>query len=149
MPRAVNPADVSRALSELLLEDNNLSAQGIALVRSDVINETPSMCPWVGVYRSLVQFQPRTIGAGSGAMNQLIDMLIVAQHSDGTSGEECEERLESLLADICSVVLSDTTVKGTVHALREMSITYDDYRLAGEQFMQTAVVRATYETRVL
>lgn len=81
-------------------------------------------------------------------MRQLIDMAIVAQQSDGTSGEQCEDRLEELMAALCSALLSDTTVRGTVQIMSEMSISYDDYKVSGEQFMQTAILRATYETRV-
>lgn len=145
---AVNAASVSKAIVSLLSEDNDIAASGASVSRSDVINETPSLCPWIGVYRALVQFEPRTLGAGSGAMVQLVDMVVVVQQSDGTSGEQCEDRLESLISSVCSVLLSDTSAKGTVHAMREMSVSYEDYKLAGDNFMQTAVIRATYETRV-
>lgn len=147
---AINVADVSKALVAMLTDDVGVSDLNTSVSRSEVINEDPGMCPWVGVYRSLVQFQPRTIGTGSlgGSMLQLIDMVLVAQQSDGTSGEQCEDRLEELLAALNSALLADTSVRGMVHAIRDMSVTYDDYKLTGEQYMQTAVLRVTYETRV-
>lgn len=147
---AINVAEVSKALVAMLTEDAGMSDLNTAVSRSEVINEDPGMCPWVGVYRSLVQFQPRTLGTGSlgGSMLQLIDMVLVAQQSDGTSGEQCEDRLEELLAALNSAVLADPTVRANVHTIRDMSVTYDDYKLTGEQYMQTAVLRITYETRV-
>lgn len=147
---AVNVAEVSKSLVAMLKEDIGMSTLNTAVSRSEVINEDPGMCPWVGVYRSLVQFQPRTLGTGSlgGSMLQLIDMVMVAQQSDGTSGEQCEDRLEELLAALNSAILADPTVRAKVHTIRDMSVTYDDYKLTGEQYMQTAVLRVTYETRV-
>lgn len=145
----VNISSVTKALISMLTEDSKLSESNIAAMRAEVINEDPGMCPWVGVYRSGVRYSPRTVGAGPGAMKQTIDLILVVQQSDGTSGEQCEERLESLIADVTSVILTDTTVKGLVHALMGVNISYDDYRVAGGQFMQTAVMRMTYETRVI
>jgi hypothetical protein len=147
---AVNVSDVSKGLMAMLSEDSTMANMSPKISRSEVINEIPGMCPWLGIYRAMVRFEPRTVGVGQmgGSMLQLIDMIVVAQQSDGTSGEQCEDRLEELIASLCSVLLSDTTVRGTVHTLREMSISYDDYKLSGTEFMQTAVLRATYETRV-
>ncbi|CAB4169974.1 hypothetical protein UFOVP1082_46 [uncultured Caudovirales phage] len=150
MYKAVNVSDVSKALVAMLSDDQNLADINATICRSEVLNETPAMCPWLGIYRVMVNFQPRTLGVGGvgGSMRQLIDMAIVAQQSDGTSGEQCEDRLEELMAALCSALLSDTTVRGTVQIMSEMSISYDDYKVSGEQFMQTAILRATYETRV-
>lgn len=143
-----NVATVTRALVEQLQENVALAALNPRVERSGK-NDDPNLCPWIGVYRFGVQFPVLTLGMGTGFRNQEIRLALAIQQSDGTSGEECEDRLEELLAAVVGAILSDTTLKGTVMAIGEdFDIQYPDYQLKNGMYMQTAVLQFTALTRV-
>lgn len=141
-----NVANVTAALVAALRQDNRF--QSVAVSRAMEINEQPSACPWVGIYRGSQRFVPRTLGATSGFMNQQIDLIAVIQAAGGTSGDECEDRIEELIASVISVVLSDISIGGTVHMVTGLDLRYRDYRHDGSAYMQTAELYITAETRV-
>ena len=142
---AVNVSTVTAALVSLLDE----ALGNVAVVRAEEINETPGNCPWVGVYRDNVEYVIKTLGFGSGMREQRINLVVVVQESDGTSGERCEDRLEELLKNVVGAILSDVTLRSTVQVVTDFQVRYADYRKIGGGFMQTAAVYLTAVTTVL
>lgn len=143
----INVATVTDALMALLKDWPAL--ENVNVLRSEEINETPGECPWVGVYRENVDYPIRTIGFGSGMRDQKISLVIVAQESDGESGQKCEDRLESLLKEIIAAILTDVTIRGSVRVIEDVKVRYEDYRKTGSSYMQTAAVYLTASTVVL
>jgi hypothetical protein len=145
----ITPIDVSavtRALVAMLSADSRLEQATIE--RSAELNEIPGRCPWIGVYRSGVEYPLRTLGMGSGWRQQRLNLMVFVQHADGTSGEECEDRLEGLIVDVIGVLLSDPTLGNTVDTLDEFSVTYLDYSQTDSGYMQTAGIYFTAITSV-
>lgn len=141
-----NVAIVTGAIVERLVNDARLAEATVE--RSAELNEIPGRCPWIGVYRSGVEYPLRTLGMGSGWRQQRIDLMVFVQHSDGTSGEECEDRLEGLIVDVISVLLSDPTLGGAVDTLDEFTVKYLDYSQTDAGYMQTAAIYFTAITSV-
>jgi len=117
--------------------------------RSGEINADPSRCPWVGVYRSDCQFPSRTLGFGSGYRGQRVGVIILAQESDPVSGDRCEDRLNVLVDQIISSLLSEPTLGGAVNTIDEFTVRYPDYQKVGnDQYVQTAMILFTAITTV-
>lgn len=142
----VNVSTITSAIESLLTNHNDL--QDVLVERSTEINELPHRCPWVGIYRSGVEYPLRTLGMGSGFRGQRISFVLMAQHSDATSGEECEERLEQLIVNVIGALLSDPSLNGTVDTLDEFSVEYVDYLQTDAGYVQTAGIYFTALTSV-
>lgn len=144
----VNVGDVVTALIAQI-ESHPAVADINPTVERSQGNDDASRCPWVCVYRFGVRYLPRTLGAGAGFRRQEIDLAIAVQHTDATSGEECEDKLEALLQAVMGAILSDPTIAGTVQMLGEsIEVSYPDYQMAEDQFMQTALINFTAITAV-
>jgi len=142
----VNVATITNALVQLLR--NWPALQNVTVGRAEELNETPGACPWIGVYRDNVEYIIKTLGYGSGMRDQRVVLVAVAQESDGVSGERCEDRLEALLREMVSAILSDVTIGGSVRVIEDLSVRYADYRKEGGSYMQTAAVYLTAVTTV-
>lgn len=140
----VNVATVTAAIRAMLLND----LQNVTVDRSGAINETPGSCPWVGVYRGSVNYAFGPMGFGSGFRMQEIKLVVLAQQSHPSSGENCEDLLEALVAQVMSALLTDVTMGGTVRNIKEIEVIYADYKKIGTSFMQTAAVYLTTEVPV-
>ena len=139
-------SDVTAAIGRMMEGDPRM--YGVSITRAQEVNERPSGCPWVGIYRTSQQFTPRTLGAGTGAMNHELTMVVVLQAAGGQSGEDCEALLEELVANAASVILGDTSLGGTVLIVKSMEVQYQDYSRVDNVYMQTAALYITAETRV-
>lgn len=141
------PTDVStitRAVHQMLLDDPAIGIAGVQVERSAEPNATPTEHGWLGVYRERIDYPPRTLGMGSGYRNQRIRLFILAQESDPSSGDECEDRLEKLLQNTIGVLLSDPSLKGTVQTLDEFSVLHEDYsKTDGGIYIQMAKIEFT------
>jgi hypothetical protein len=139
-------SDTTTAIVARLRGDARLD--GVAVSRASEVNERPSGCPWVGVYRVEQRFTPRTVGAGSGFMTHNIDFVIILQAAGGNSGEDCEDMLEQLVSNVVSTLLEDTSLGGTVLMVNNLTVRYQDYSRVDDVYMQTAALYLTAETRV-
>jgi hypothetical protein len=141
------PTDVStitRAVFEMLRDDPAVGVSGVQVERSAEPNMTPTEHGWLGVYRDRIDYPPRTLGMGAGYRNQRIRLFLLAQESDPTSGEECEDRLEKLLQNSIGVLLSDPSLKGTVQTLDEFSVLHEDYsKTSNGIYIQMAKIEFT------
>lgn len=135
-----NVSLVTAAVRDILLADPKITA---TIQRSEEINQDPSMCPWIGIYRTRVAYPTRALGFGPGMRNQLIGIMLLLQEADGSSGESCEERLELLIQQVLTTILSDPTLGGVVATLDEVEVQYPDYQRTAGNFLQTAVVYIT------
>lgn len=147
MPVSVTTiAAVTQALQALLSEEQRLAAANVT--RAAPLNEMPSACPWIGVYRSSQELAPRTLGAYAGGMSHTMQLIVVVQAAGGSSGDECEDLLEQLVSDALGAVLDDLSLRGTVQTVTGINVNYQDYARVEGTYMQTAVIYITAETRV-
>lgn len=137
----VNVALVTEAVVAQLKAADAL--QAVTVERAEAINEDASRCPWVGVYRTRIQYPSRTLGFGAGFRGQKIGLLIIAQQSDATSGAQCEDRLEDLVQKVLGSLLTDPSLGGVVDTLDDVTVTYPDYSRTEMGFMQMAAVYVT------
>lgn len=72
--------------------------QNWSVERSEFVNEDPgrAMNPgWMCVYRRNVDYDPQNLGKATGNYEATVDFTIVIQQANMTSGEKCEDNLES------------------------------------------------------
>lgn len=139
----VNVSEITRSVYEILRDDPTIGGAGVLIERSGEIQKVPTVSGWVGIYRDSVSYPPRTLGLGTGYRNQLIRLFLLLHESDPTSGEECEDRLESLLQRVVSALLSNESLKGTVDTLDEFSVVQQSYDKQDNMFFQYARINFT------
>lgn len=142
----ISPANLStitKAIEEALKNADGL--QDATIERSAEMNQDPARCPWVSVYRMGVRYPTRSLGMGSGFRRHRVEMAVFVQESDGSSGADCEDRLEDLIVKVVSVLLSDPTLGGTVDTVDDFEIRYIDFDMQEEQYVQTAAIYLTTE----
>jgi hypothetical protein len=142
----IRASAVTQAILDQLQAESRLSAATVT--RSAPLNEMPSACPWIGVYRSQQEFAPRTLGAYAGGMSHKLALVIVVQAAGGSSGEECEDLLEALVSDTIGAILDDQSLRGTVQIVTGITVNYADYARVEGTYMQTAALYVTAETRI-
>lgn len=111
--------------------------QNVLVERANEIVDDPGRCPWVGIYKAGFEITPRAVG---GALNQSVELILIARESDGTSGAECEDRLESLVTSVIQALYDDQTFRGTALKLDNVAVRYDEYRLENDQYLQQATI---------
>jgi len=137
-----NVSQVTKAIVTQLRADHRLTDARIE--RSEEVNSIPSQCPWIGVYRQSVQYPSRTLGLGTGYRGQRVGVMLLLQQADPSSGEACEQALESLVQTVLSVLMTDSTIGGSVMTIDEIEVQYPDYqKTADSVFMQTAAIYFT------
>jgi hypothetical protein len=145
----VNVADITDAVEQLLRNWQPLMSAGVDNVEdAEEINQDAGRCPWVGIYRSKIRYPSRTLGMGTGYRGQRVDLILVMQQFDPTSGKACARRLEDLIQMVIGAVLSDPSLGGTVDALDEFEVQYPDYQRLDNGFFQTAFLFFTGVTNV-
>lgn len=142
----INVANITAAVENMFVNADKLDAATIE--RDAELNEIPGLCPWIGIYRMGVTYPSRVLGLGSGFRGQRIELAVFVQQSDATSGEECGERLEALIVDVISVLLSDPTLGGSVDTIDNFEVRYLDYARDDAGYFQTAAVYLTAVTMV-
>lgn len=136
--KPVNVAAVTEAIVGRLADDPRTSA--VTISRSDYVNDGSSACPWIGVYRTGVQYPIRLLGTPAGFRGTIISLLLVVQQSSVQSGEDCEIALEALIRDVISVLFDDPTFNGTVDTIDAFNVRYPDFSLKDGEYMQTAFI---------
>jgi hypothetical protein len=144
----INFSDVTRAIESMLNDAPTIGQAGVKVKRSDEINESPTAHGWIGIYPDEISCPPRALGMGSGYRNQLIRPFLLVQHNDLTSGADCEERLETLIQKVVGVLLSDTSLKGTVQTIGEFTVRRVKFDKSEGIYMQMARIDFTGEIPV-
>lgn len=149
----INISTITTALVTLLEADASILAwinPVDKIGRGNYVNVDPNRAPWVGVYRSNVKYEPRTLGAGNTINNwegyPSIRVLIQAQSY--VNGEDVEDKLEGYVQDVIDAVLADPTIGGTVDMVNDIDVNYGYSETESETiYFQTAIVTFDLEVR--
>jgi len=136
--------------------NNNQDFFQVTVCRGEPINDDPAACPWIGVYRRELRYDPRTLGAGSGNRRMSAEIVIAVQEVSMESGGDCEDLLDELVKDVVDAILTDPTIKANVEMTNEVAAYYsydalfppslEDAETFGNYF-QTAYLTLTMEAR--
>ena len=141
--------DLSGITSEILtLLEHDQDFAHVTLCRAEPINDDPANCPWIGIYRREQRYEPRTLGNSSGHRQYTGDVLIAAQETSLEDGADCEDLLDTLVANVIDAILSDPTLRSTVDITNSIAVTYSYDAAADdehEQYFQTAFIQLTLE----
>ena len=141
----VNTALIAKAVQSMLLAWQPLLDLGVqAVSRGEYLNETPGMCPWVGIYPLGEEYVSRTLGLGAGFRMQHTGFAVIVQATDNSSGQACQDALEGLKQAVISCLLSDPSLGGTVQVIDKFSVRYVSYnQQAGQPALQSAIINFT------
>ena len=118
------------------------------VVRGEYLNTDDGNTPWIGVYRSEVLHQPRTLGGSSDSWRAIVSVDLAIQVSNPKNGEATEDDLEDLVQRSLNVLMEDKTFGNTVAMLTEVHVKYDYQQNASETLdFQMATVSLTMEVR--
>lgn len=135
--QTVDVSQITQAVVDLL--KNHLS--DVSIERASEIPDEPGLHGWIGVYREGVNYPSRALGAGGGFRRQRVNLIVLVKESDPTSGEECEDRLESLIQKVMNCLLTDHSFGGTVDMLDEqIDVRYEKYDKRDNVYVQTAAI---------
>jgi len=114
--------------------------------RADYVNMDPHRAPWIGVYRTRVKYDPRTLGRNAASWNGTVVIRLMVQQTSMISGEDCENQLEANIASVLAAVWSDETWESTVDMVTGMEIeySYKEHELESIYF-QWALITLTAE----
>lgn len=146
--RTLNIAEITAAIAAQIGGWPALRDLKLAVEVSEAVNESASRTPWLGVYPAGVDYEERTLGVGAGYRRQRVDLLLLLQASDITSGHQCHETLGELVGEATSAILSDSTLGGTVDTVGALRVRYDYAQTGENAFLQTAIIELTAERAV-
>lgn len=136
---------ITKAVQKMLKADPRL--ENITTIeRSPLLNEDPSKCPWIGIYRDESTFEVRTLGLGPGARRQQTRIVLVLQVSNANDGEQTEDELEEYVSYALDVLFSDATLLGNVSTITLSSAKYRLVQVQEDDFFQQAELYITAET---
>lgn len=144
----IDDSTVTRAIEQMLNDAPAIGVAGVLVERSAEINEGPTAKGWIGIYPDEISCPPRALGMGAGYRNQLVRPFLLVQESDPSSGAECEDRLAALLQKVVGVLLSDTSLLGTVNTIGEFTVRRVKFGKSDGIFMQMARIDFTGEIPV-
>ncbi len=146
----VNVSTITNAVYELILDDLELQEllEASHVVRSGFVNVNPGLTPWAGVYKSSVEYTPRSLGQHSGTWQLTVGTQVLLQVFSADTGEDAENKLEDLIQKLMRLIFDNLTLKGTV----DMTLGFNvEYRfLEGENetsYFQMAMVTINSEVR--
>lgn len=137
-----NIALVTEAVRAAFDADPWFKDEQVKVSRSEVVNEDPSTCPWVGIYKRREIFRPRTTQTRA----QDIELVVWLQASHMGSGKECEDRLGFLVANALRVLFSDHTLRGTIQFNNDADVSYVYDEKKGDVHFQSALISITGKT---
>ena len=146
--RTLDISEVTSAISKQIGGWPELRDAGLSVEISEVINESASRTPWLGIYPSAVDYEERTLGVGAGYRRQRVELILILQASDITSGSQCHQILAGIVSEATSAILSDSTIGGTVDTVGSMRVRYDYAQTGDNSFLQSAIIELTLERAV-
>jgi len=115
--------------------------------RGEYVNRDPARTPWVGVYRTDVDYEPWALGHHANSWKAKITVKLVVQ-AHGANGPQAEDALEEAVNHVMTAVLSDLTIKNKVGMLNTAHIEYSyDETESKTMDFQWAFITLIYETR--
>lgn len=135
---------ITQAVEEMFNTDPEFNR--FTIERSDWVNENPSVCPWIGIYRGDMQYNPETLGDGPDYWTGLMNLRLVVQSANYESGAAAEDELEDNVEIVISKILSDTTLRGVIDMVNEINVNYT-YLAENDQtmFYQAALIEMKLE----
>lgn len=142
----INVSDITKAVKKMLEQAPSLNDIK-SVERGEYVNMDPSRTPWVGVFRTQIDYSPKALGMHARSWKANIIIKLVVQASEGT-GEATEDSLEDLVQRIMSVILTDLTLRDYVEMLNSLKIEYSyDETDSKTMDYQWAFVTLNYEAR--
>jgi len=115
------------------------------ITRGQYINNDPSRCPWLGIYRGTTDFEPRTLGSVNN-WEAFPKAKIIVQAISYKSGEQAEELLEGYVEAVMDAVLTDTSIGNTVDMVTGMQVEYGYNEEVRETvYFQSAIITFNLE----
>lgn len=146
--RTLNISEITEALSLQVGNWPALHDVNLCVEISEVINESASRTPWLGIYPTSVTYEERTLGLGAGYRRQAVEITMIIQAADITSGNSCHQTLGSLVGEATSAILSDSTLGGSVDTVGSLQVRYDYAQTGDNAYLQSAIITLTAERAV-
>lgn len=142
----INVSDITKALVVQLESYADIKNLKPTIERGEYVNNDPDVTPWIGVYRSVSDYVPRTLGNHLASFQNTTKIRILAQDASFKSGGDCENRIEDLATKILECVISDKTIGGTVDMVNSLNVEYMYNETDRESlYYQTAVITVEVE----
>jgi len=107
-----------------LSEAPDLHGRGIAITRSECVNDNINNAPWVGLYIKQVDHDPNTLATIHRRWKAKVELVIVVQETSLKSGADCSARLEVLIRDTLNAVVNDTSFGTAIDMVNSINVTY-------------------------
>lgn len=144
----LNFSVITSALQATLEADADLSAAGFKIEVGDYVNTDPNRAPWLGIYRTSIQYDPRTCGRSDSSWQGIITLRLIIQATHMQSGAACEARLEGYIKNVLDAVWADETWQATVDMVTGLDVEYS-YKEDEQQsiYFQWAMVTVKADAR--
>jgi hypothetical protein len=134
-------SDITAAVKATL--NNHPLTTEVLVEDSEIINAVAAKCPWIGIYRSRVQYPIRTLGNQAQSRYQNSDLILVCQATSLDSGASCAKAVETLVANAISALFDNQFLKandnapGLIDGWENVEVHYQNYTKVDNVFMQT------------
>lgn len=138
----INMSRIAQLLEQVLVDDTRTASAEIS--RSETVNNDPQRASkgWIGIYRSNIKYDPRTLGRGGSNYKGELTIFIVCQKTSMDSGADAEEELEELIGNVLSVILDNTEIRGSIGMLNAFEVVYSYNRTKEKTaYFQEAVIK--------
>jgi len=124
----IDVGTITASLEASFKASSTLAAHGFnsqTIQRGDFVNKDPHRAPWLGIYRTRVAYDPRSLGRGNNcAWETTVTLRLLVQATHLQSGSACEDRLEDYIKDVLDVVWADPTWTNTVDMVEAFDVEY-------------------------
>ena len=94
-------------VTELLRNEPTLN--GVTIRQSEALNGNPELCPWIGVYPDVEQFDPKYIG-GIDNWGREITIRVHIQVANSRDGETVEQTITEYIKTVIGATYASTNV---------------------------------------
>lgn len=142
------PAEISRKIVEVLESSLALAQVETTIERGELVNEDPDRAPWIGIYRERVRYDPRSLGNHGRSWRAAPTFVLVFQETDWSSGETCEDKLDSLIRYGLDAIVAEPTLRSAIGMLTSIDVEYI-YKMEDEDriYFQWAKVTLSADVR--
>lgn len=138
--------EFTEALRKMLKEAPTLTDVK-SVERGDYWNTDPARTPWIGIYKTAADYEPKVLGSHSKSWKGTLTVRVILQVY-GENGQKAEDELENLIQRVTTVMFGDLTVRQYVSMLNSLKIVYSFEEDESESMRyQWAFLTAVFETR--
>lgn len=138
----INMSTIAQQIERVLTDDRRTASSTIT--RSETVNNDPNQATkgWVGIYRSGIKYDPRSLGRGGHNYRGELTIFLVCQKTSIDSGADAEEELEELIVNVLSVILDNPEIRGSIGMLNAFEVVYSYNRTKEKTaYFQEAVIK--------